>query len=161
KDLLDAGVVVGLGTDGPASNNSLDMFETMKFAALLQKARYGDPRVLPAKKVVEMATIDGARALGLDGLIGSLEAGKKADIILVDINKPHLKPIHDVYAALVYSARGSDVDTVIVDGRVLMENRRVKTVDEAEVMRRAEEKAYNLLSRRSVARGIARKILKI
>ena len=161
KDLLDAGVVVGLGTDGPASNNSLDMFETMKFAALLQKARYGDPRVLPAKKVVEMATIDGARALGLDGLIGSLEAGKKADIILVDTNKPHLKPIHDVYAALVYSARGSDVDTVIVDGRVLMENRRVKTVDEAEVMRRAEEKAYNLLSRRNVARGIARKILKI
>ena len=139
KDLLDAGLTVSLGTDGPASNNSLDMFDTMKFATLLQKAKYRDPRVLPAKKVIEMATIDGARALGLSDFIGSLEVNKRADIILIDAEKPHLTPIHDIYATLVYSARGSDVDTVIVDGKVLMENRNVKTLDEHEIIKKVEE----------------------
>lgn len=161
KDLLNAGITVGLGTDGPASNNSLDMFDTMKIAALLQKIRYSDPRVLPAKKVIEMATIDGARALGLDGLVGSLEVGKRADLILLDARKPHLTPLHDVYAALVYSARGSDVDTVIIDGKIVMEKRNVKTLNEDEVMRRAEEKARDLLSRKDTVRRLARKILRI
>jgi len=148
KDLLDAGLTVSLGTDGPASNNSLDMFDTMKFATLLQKAKYRDPRVLPAKKVIEMATIDGARALGLSDFIGSLEVSKRADIILIDAEKPHLTPMHDIYATLVYSARGSDVDTVIVDGKVLMENRNVKTLDEHEIIKKVEERVQGLLNRR-------------
>jgi len=147
KDLLDAGLTVSLGTDGPASNNSLDMFDTMKFATLLQKAKYRDPRVLPAKKVIEMATIDGARALGLSDFIGSLEVSKRADIILIDAEKPHLTPMHDIYATLVYSARGSDVDTVIVDGKVLMENRNVKTLDEHEIIKKVEERVKGLLNR--------------
>jgi len=150
KDLIDAGLTVGLGTDGPASNNSLDMFETMKFAALLQKVKYGDPRVLSAKRVVEMATIDGARALGLDNLIGSLEVGKKADIIVIDADKPHLTPIYDPYATIVYSARGSDVSTVIVDGKIVMENGEIKTVDENKIMEKAEEASRDLLNRSSL-----------
>ncbi|MEM0049971.1 MAG: amidohydrolase [Candidatus Bathyarchaeia archaeon] len=150
KDLLDAGLIVGLGTDGPASNNCLDMFETMKVAALLQKALYRDPRVLPARKVVEMATIDGAKVLGLNNIIGSIEVGKRADIILIDVNKPHLTPLHNVYATLVYSARGGDVDTVIIDGRIVMRGRMIKTVDEYEVMRRAAEVSQDLLSRKGL-----------
>jgi len=161
RDLLNAGIVVGLGTDGPASNNSLDMFDTMKTAALLQKAKYADPRVLPARKVVEMATIDGAKAVGLGSVIGSLEVGKKADIILIDANKPHLKPLHDIYAALVYSARGSDVNTTIVDGRIIMDERSIKTVNEYEVIERSEEVAYNLLSRKDAARSLVEKFIKI
>jgi 5-methylthioadenosine/S-adenosylhomocysteine deaminase len=147
KDLLQVGLNVSLGTDGPASNNTLDMFETMKFAALLQKLAYHDPRVLSAYEALKMATIDGARALGLESDIGSLEVGKKADIILVDLSKPHLKPLHDIYASLVYSARASDVDTVIVDGKVLMENRQVETLNEQAVLEKAEKVAYDLVSR--------------
>lgn len=94
-----------------------------------------------------MATMGGARALGLEKNVGSLEVGKKADIILVDISKPHLKPLHDVYASLVYSAKDSDVDTVIVDGKVLMENKGVKTLDEEAVMEKAEKAAFDLVSR--------------
>ncbi|MEM3815581.1 MAG: amidohydrolase [Candidatus Bathyarchaeia archaeon] len=154
KDLLDAGVTVGLGTDGPASNNTLDIFDTMKTAALLQKAKYKDPRVLPAKKIVEMATRDGARALGLSDLIGSIEVEKRADIILIDVNKPHLTPLHDIYAALVYSARGSDVNTVIIDGKIVMDGRRVISVDEDKVMERAEKAAHELLSRKNPIRDL-------
>jgi len=147
KDLVDLGVNVGLGTDGPASNNSLDMFETIKIAALLQKLTYLDPRVLPAYEVLKMATINGAKASGLEKNIGSLEVGKKADIILIDLSKPHLKPLHDVHANIVYSARGSDVDTVIIDGKIVMENQKVKTLNERAVMENAEKAAWNLLSR--------------
>jgi 5-methylthioadenosine/S-adenosylhomocysteine deaminase len=147
RDLMNLGVTVGIGTDGPASNNVLDMFESMKVAALLQKVHYMDSGVLPAQSVVKMATIDGARALGLEGSVGSLEVGKKADVILVDFRKPHLTPVHDFYANLVYSARGSDVETVIVDGKVLMEERAVKTLDEEEVMERAKEATSDLLAR--------------
>ncbi|MEM2464834.1 MAG: amidohydrolase [Candidatus Bathyarchaeia archaeon] len=160
KDLLDAGLVVGLGTDGPASNNCLDMFETMKIAALLQKALYRDPRVLPARKVVEMATVDGARVLGLNGMIGSVEVGKRADIILIDVNKPHLTPLHNIYAALVYSARGGDVDTVIIDGRIIMRGRVIETVDEHEIMRKAVEVSQDLLSRRSLRESFVRRLNK-
>jgi 5-methylthioadenosine/S-adenosylhomocysteine deaminase len=147
RDLTNLGVNVGLGTDGPASNNTLDMFETIKVAALLQKLVYKDPAVLPAYEVLKMATINGAKALGLDGEIGSLDVGKKADIILIDLSKPHLKPLHNIYASIVYSARGSDVDTVIVDGKILMENGQLKTLDEQSVMEKAEKQAFNLLSR--------------
>jgi len=147
KDLMDLGVVVGIGTDGPASNNILDMFGSMKVAGLLQKISYMDPTVLPAQSVLKMATVDGARALGLERIVGSLEVGKKADIILIDFGRPHLTPLHDPYANVVYSARGSDVDTVVVDGRILMENGDVKTLDEVEVMQRAQKTALDLLAR--------------
>lgn len=146
KDLTDLGINVGLGTDGPASNNALDMFETMKTGALLQKLVYLDPSVLPAHEVLRMATTNGATALGLMKEIGSLEEGKKADVVLVDLKKPHLTPLHDACAAMVYSARGSDVDTVIVDGKILMCNRQVRTLNEEAVMERAEKAAINLLA---------------
>jgi len=146
KELIDMGVCVGLGTDGAASNNSLDMFANMKFAGLMQKLRYRDATVMDTRRLVEMATLGGAEALGLEEEVGSLEVGKRADIILVDFDKPHLKPFHDVYANIVYSARGSDVDTVIVDGKVLMEEGEVKVLDEAEVMSEAEERAFRLLT---------------
>jgi len=145
KDLLDLGVTVGVGTDGPASNNNLDMFQSMKVAALLQKQYYKDSTVLPAQTVLKLATIDGAKALGLEKTVGSLEVGKKADIILIDFKKPHLTPVHDPYANIVYSACGSDVDTVIVDGKILMENKNVKTLDEEEVMLKAQKTATNLI----------------
>lgn len=146
-DLLGLDVNVGLATDGPASNNSLDMFETMKVAALLQKQVYSDPTVLPAHEILKMATMNGAVALGLGKEIGSLQVGKKADIVLVDLSNPHLKPLHDIYANIVYSMRGSDVHTVIVDGKVLMEDREVKTLDEQTVIEEAEETALDLVSR--------------
>ena len=147
KELMDAGVTVGLGTDGAASNNSLDMFESMKVAALIQKAISGDPSALPSKKVLEMATIRGAKALELEEKVGSLEVGKRADIILIDLKKPNLTPLHDLCASLVYSAHGYDVDSVIVDGEVLMENREVKTLDEEAVMEKAQDAAFSLLKR--------------
>ncbi len=145
KNMLDLNINVGLGTDGPASNNSLDMFETMKTGALLQKLFYENPTVLPAFETLQMATINGAKALGIDKHVGSLEVGKSADIILVDFSKPHLKPLHDVYASLVYSARASDVDTVIVNGQVLMENRRLTILDEEAIMENADKSLSNLL----------------
>jgi len=147
KTLIDLGITVGIGTDGPASNNNLDMFEEMKTAALLQKIRYMDSTVLPAQQVLGMATTDGAKALGLEKTVGSLEAGKKADILLIDFRKPHLTPLHDPYANIIYSARGSDVDTVIVDGKLLMDRREVKTLDEKEVMQKAQRVASDLLTR--------------
>jgi 5-methylthioadenosine/S-adenosylhomocysteine deaminase len=146
--LMRLGVNVGFGTDGPASNNSLDLFETVKFGALLQKLVYQDPAVLSAYEALKMATAGGAKALGLEGSVGSLEVGKKADIVLVDLSKPHLKPLHNIYASIVYSARGGDVDTVIVNGKVVMENRQVKILDEEFVMEKAEEAALNLLDKR-------------
>ena len=149
KALLDLGVTVGVGTDGPASNNNLDMFQSMKVAALLQKQYYEDPTVLPAQTALKMATIDGAKALGLEKIVGSLEVGKKADVILLDFKKPHLTPVHDFYASIVYSASGSDVDMVIVDGKILMENRNVKTLNEEEVMLKAQKTATNLPKRKA------------
>ncbi|MDH5449385.1 MAG: amidohydrolase [Candidatus Bathyarchaeota archaeon] len=144
KDLRDLGIVVGLGTDGPASNNTLDMFETMKVAALLQKLHYQDPTVLPAYTVLKMATIEAAKALGIENSIGSIEIGKKADILLIDFKTPHLTPLHNVYANIVYSAHGSDVHTVIANGKILMENREVETLNENEVIHKAQTTAFRL-----------------
>jgi 5-methylthioadenosine/S-adenosylhomocysteine deaminase len=146
-EMLGAGIPVALGTDGAASNNSLDMFREMKFAALLNKVHKLDPTVVPAQAVLEMATINGAIALGLQGEIGSLEVGKKADVVLVDMKKPHLAPLHNVISHLVYSAVGSDVDTVIVDGEVLMREGRVLTLDEDEILERAQKASDDLLAR--------------
>jgi len=146
SDLQRYGLTVGLGTDGPASNNTLDMFEVMKVGAILQKAFYKNPRVLSTQEVLKMATIEGAQALGLEDSVGSLDVGKRADIVLIDLKKPHLTPLHDLYASIVYSARGSDVDMVIVDGRVLMERREVKTFDEEEVVEKTRRTALDLVS---------------
>jgi 5-methylthioadenosine/S-adenosylhomocysteine deaminase len=139
-DFLAAGHPVGLATDGAASNNSQDLFEEMDTAAKLQKIARMDPRALPAVQVVEMATVGGARALHLGERIGSLEVGKKADLILVDTGGPHATPMYDVYSQLVYALRASDVKTVIVAGKVLMENRRMLTLDEEKIL--CEARAY-------------------
>jgi 5-methylthioadenosine/S-adenosylhomocysteine deaminase len=136
-DFLTAGHPVGLATDGAASNNSQDLFEEMDTAAKLQKIARMDPRALPAPQVVEMATIGGARALHLDHLIGSLEPGKKADLIFVDTSGPHATPMYDPYSQLVYALRGSDVKTVIIGGKVLMEDHRMLTIDEDKTLSEA------------------------
>ncbi|MGD2145379.1 MAG: amidohydrolase [Anaerolineae bacterium] len=148
--LLDQGVTVGLGTDSVVSNNRLDLFEAMKTTALIHKVVHMDPTLLPAEQVVQLATRGGAEALGLIEEVGTVEVGKKADLILVDFDKPHLRPHHlsvpqNVYSHLVYSAVASDVDTTIVDGHVLMENRRVRSLDEGEVIAQAQRSAESLL----------------
>ena len=145
--MLKAGVCVALGTDGGNCNNNQDMLEAMKFAALLHKVNALDPTAMSAVKVLRMATINGAKALGLGDEIGSLEIGKKADITIVDLKKPHNMPIHDPISTLVYSSNGGDVDTVIIDGKIIMENREIKTVDEGEVLEKAQEVAENLVQR--------------
>ncbi len=132
-----AGVVVGLGTDGAASNNDLDMFEAMRQAAFLAKLQTSDPRAIPAHAALEMATIDGARALGLDHHVGSLEAGKRADLIVVSMTSARQTPMYDPLSHLVYATHGDDVTTTIVNGRVLMRERKVVTLDEAAVLAEA------------------------
>lgn len=126
--LLENGVNVGLGTDSVCSNNSSDMFETMKFAALIHKGVHMNPSIMSAWRVLQMATIDGAKALNWDCELGSIEPGKKADIILVDVKKPHAIPMYNEVSHLVYAVKSSDVETVIVDGRIIVENRKIKTV---------------------------------
>ena len=132
--MLRRGIEVGLGTDGAASNNNLDLFGEMGMCAKLHKVFSGDPTVLPAEKVVEMATIGGARVLGMADRIGSITPGKWADIILVDLNKPHLTPLYHPFSQLVYSASGADVTTSIIGGRMVMRNRRLLTIDVGSVM---------------------------
>ncbi|MEO8075193.1 MAG: amidohydrolase [Acidobacteriota bacterium] len=136
-----AGIAVGLGTDGAASNNDLDMFEAVRQAAFLAKLATMDPRAVPARTALEMATIEGARALGLDALIGSLETGKRADLITVSMTAARQTPIYDPLSHLVYVTRGDDVRTSIVNGRVLMRDRKVLTLNEAEVLSGAREMA--------------------
>ena len=138
-DLLARGIPVGLGTDGCASNNNLDLFQEMDFAAKLHKVHRLDPTVMPAQTVLEMATIGGARVLGMEKEIGSLEVGKKADIIVLDLNRPHLQPVFNIVSHLVYSATGADVRDVIIDGKLVMENRKLLTLDEKEILNSARE----------------------
>ncbi len=138
-EYLAAGVTVALGTDGAASNNDLDMFEAMRFAALLHKVKTGDPRVIPATAALEMATIGGARALGLDKQIGSLEAGKRADLVVVSMASARQTPLYDPVSHLVYVTRGDDVRTVMVNGRVLMRDRKMLTLDEPAVLAEARK----------------------
>jgi 5-methylthioadenosine/S-adenosylhomocysteine deaminase len=140
-DLVAAGVPVGLGTDGAASNNDLDMFEEMDLATKLQKVARMNPQALPAEQAVAMATINGARALHMDKEIGSLETGKKADVILIRTNAPHATPMYNVYSQLVYALNASDVDTTIVGGKIVMEHRRMLTLNEAQILTKAREYA--------------------
>jgi 5-methylthioadenosine/S-adenosylhomocysteine deaminase len=139
-EMRAAGVAVGLGTDGPAgSNNDLDLMEEMDLAAKLAKITKMDPLALNAKAVVEMATIDGARALHMEKEIGSLEAGKKADLILIGLDAPNAVPMYEVYAQLAYALKGSDVETVVIGGRVVMRDKKVLTVNEAAAIAKARE----------------------
>jgi 5-methylthioadenosine/S-adenosylhomocysteine deaminase len=138
---LSAGLAVGLGTDGAASNNDLDMFEAMRQAAFLHKLQTGDPTVVGAPAAVEMATIGGARVLGLEKLVGSLEPGKRADVILVSMREARQTPMYNPVSHLVYLSKGPDVRTTIVNGRVLMRDRRVLTLDEPAVLAEARKMA--------------------
>ena len=138
REMLAEGMRLGLGTDGAASNNDLDMFEEMLTAALLAKHVTGDPTVAPAAAVLEMATLGGARALGMEDRLGSLEPGKRADLIVVDLSAPRLHPLYDPVSHLVYAAKGADVRHVVVEGRVVMRDRKITTLDEAAVLADAE-----------------------
>ena len=134
---LAAGVALGLGTDGAASNNDLDMFEAMRQAAFLHKLQSRDPRAVPAATALEMATLGGARALGMEREIGSLETGKRADLIVVGMRRARQTPRYDPLSHLVYATHGDDVETTIVNGQVLMHERKMLTLDEAAVLREA------------------------
>src|SRR5438445_9586108 len=137
-----AGIAVGLGTDGPAgSNNDLDLMEEMDLAAKLQKVSRKDPQALGAIQAIEMATSLGARAIHMEKEIGSLEAGKKADLIILDLDAPHAVPLYNLYSQIVYTLKASDVRTVVIAGRIVMENRRVLTLDEPAIRAKARDYA--------------------
>jgi len=138
--ILNLGIPMGLGTDGVAgSNNDHDLMEEMDLAAKLQKVTTGDPRALPAEQAFAMATILGARALRLDNMIGSLEKGKRADMITVSLNAPHAVPMYNVYSQLVYALKGSDVADVMINGRAIVRDRKMLTLDAQAVMVKAVE----------------------
>jgi len=142
-ELQDRGISVGLGTDGAASNNNLDMFEEMDLVAKFHKAIRSDPTIMDAKTVLRMATLDGAKVLQKTD-IGSIEIGKTADVILLDLRKPHLTPLYNVYSHLVYSARGSEVEAVIINGQLVMADGKMLTVDEDEIIDRANHLAVKI-----------------
>ena len=151
-DMMAAGLNIGLGPDDAPCNNSVDMFEVMKYASLLQKATRLDASVMPSAQVLEMATINGAKALGMEHELGSIEPGKKADLIAVGLNTPRLTPVHfgeysNILQHLVYAAHGDDVDTVMIDGRIVMEKKRLLTVNEGEIVERATDRARQLIAR--------------
>ncbi|MCK4634315.1 MAG: amidohydrolase [Candidatus Aenigmarchaeota archaeon] len=138
-------ITVSIGSDGPSSNNNLDMFEEMKAAALIHKINNLDPTLIPSNYALEMATINGAKTLGLNDT-GSLEPGKKADLILIDFRKPHLTPLYNPVSHLVYSCNGGDVDTTICNGEILMKNRKF-VLDAGKIMKKVEEIKEDLLKR--------------
>ncbi len=144
--MLNKEVTVSLGTDGAASNNSLNMFETMKVTALIHKGYFLNPTVLPAWKVLELATLKGAEALSLKK-VGSLEKGSKADLIILDLDKPSLTPVHNIISQIVYSVKGSEVTTVMVDGEILLENREFTKLNEQEILEKGQATAEDLLTR--------------
>jgi len=143
-EMIRAGVTVGLGTDGCASNNNLDMFQEMDTAAKLHKVAKLDPTVMDARTVVRMATCEGAKALGMENIVGSLKPGMKADIIIINLNKPHLTPLYNEYSHIVYAVNGADVDTVLINGKVVMKNRKLLTLHEDEIMAAVEETAIRI-----------------
>jgi 5-methylthioadenosine/S-adenosylhomocysteine deaminase len=147
-EMLRHGITVGIGTDGCASNNDLDMFREMDTAAKIHKVKLLDPTVMSAETVLKMATIGGAKVLGLDNLIGSIEAGKQADIILVDMNQPHLTPLYNCYSQLVYAARGADVRTSIINGRIVMKDRQLLTIDLPTAMKNVRIIAADIIVRK-------------
>ena len=144
--MFDAGVNVSIGTDGASSNNDLDMWDEMRTASLLQKVNTMNPCVLTAYQVLQMATVNGAKAIGKEGELGILQEGALADIILVDFEKPHLYPHTNLISELVYSCHASDVDTVIVNGEIVVENRKCTTMDETKVCTDAQNTIEKLLN---------------
>jgi len=146
-ELLRRGVPVGLGTDGCASNNNLDLFQEMDTAAKLQKVRHLDPTLLPATAALDLATRGGARVLGLEREIGALAPGRCADLVVVDLDQPHLTPLYDPYSQLVYAASGADVQTVVVHGQVLVQDRVLLSFDLEETLARARDLASGIRAR--------------
>ncbi|MEK4273845.1 amidohydrolase [Paenibacillus sp. FSL R7-0026] len=144
-EMLAQGINVGIGTDGAGSATTVDMFEEIKAATWLQKLDYGDPTRLPAKDVLSMATRGSASLLGLQDEVGMLEVGCKADLILIDLAKPHLQPVHEVESLLAYSVNGADVDTTIVNGQILMRGRKLLTIDEDELYREVKVRAKRIV----------------
>ena len=142
--MLEKGITVSIGTDSPCSNNNLDMFQELRTVALLQKGVTGNPTVLSAEEVLTLATVNGAKVLQLSAEIGMLTAGKKADMIFVDLTKPHMQPGHDKISDLVYAARGEDVKTVLVDGEILMKDYQLTQIDEEKVMAEAQKAAQRI-----------------
>jgi 5-methylthioadenosine/S-adenosylhomocysteine deaminase len=145
--MLEKGITVSLGTDSPCSNNTADMFDVIKTAALLHKGVNENPTLMPAQQVLKMATTDGARALSWGDEIGSIEAGKKADLAIVNLKKPHLCPLYSEISHLVYAAKPSDVETVVINGDVVMENRTLARLKAEKVMEMAEKAKHSLLKR--------------
>ncbi|OPA75157.1 N-ethylammeline chlorohydrolase [Paenibacillus selenitireducens] len=145
-EMMNLGITVGLGTDGSGSATTLDMFEEIKAATWLQKLNQNDPSVLPADQTLRMATLEGAKLLRIEHQVGTLEVGKQADIILIDMNKPHLQPIHHIEALLAYSVNGADVHTTIVNGKILMRNRVLVTIDEEELIEQVKTRAKRIVA---------------
>ena len=145
--MLKKGITVSLGTDSPCSNNTADMFEIMKTTAIIHKGINKNPTVMPAEQVLEMATIEGAKALSWESEIGSIEAGKKADLSIISLKRPHLCPLYSEASHLVYAAKASDVETVIINGRIVMENGKLTMLNIEKVMDMVEKAKNNLLSK--------------
>lgn len=142
--LMEAGVTVGLGTDSAASNNALNMWEEMDFVAKIHKVQTKNPKSVSALEALEMATINGAKALHMEESIGSLEKGKKADIVIVDLEGAHQVPLFNIYSTLIYATKASDVSTVIIDGKVVMKERQLLTLDEPSIIAEAHKLSYKL-----------------
>jgi cytosine/adenosine deaminase-related metal-dependent hydrolase len=149
-EMLKAGVNVGLGTDGGPSSNDYDMIRAMRWASYLHKVRLGDPTIMPSEQVLEMATLGGARALGLGDQIGSLEVGKRADFVVIDMNKPHLTPAPDPVSTIVCAGTGKDVRMVVIDGKIVVQDGDVLTMDEARILDEANKRAWNLYERAGI-----------
>jgi len=145
-DLLKEGITVSLGTDSPCSNNSSDVFELMKTAALLHKGTRRNPTLMPAEQVLRMATVEAAKALLWED-IGSIEPGKKADLVVINFKKPHLTPLYNETSHIVYSAKSTDVETVFVNGRMVVENRKITTINVDKLLEKTEKTKESLLAR--------------
>lgn len=147
QGMLDAGVNVTFGCDGGPSNNTYDMIRDMRMISYYANLRENDPTVVPAESILEMATINGARSMGIEDEVGSIEEGKKADFIVIDMDKPHLTPAPDPVSTIVYAAHGSDVDTVVIDGKTIMKHRKVLTLDEEKILKEAKERFPQVVKR--------------
>lgn len=158
---LQAGIKVGLGTDGVASNNDLDLFDEVQSAAFIHKLHNNNPTLLNARDALEMATIGGARVLGMDHLIGSLETGKRADVIILDMDQPHAHPVFNIYSLIVYSMRGSDVETVLVDGRLMVFKRRLVTLDLGRLYQKVDQLAKKIIGASKTLAQVNNRIKKL
>jgi 5-methylthioadenosine/S-adenosylhomocysteine deaminase len=150
SQMLQLGVNVCLGNDGMPVNNTADMFREMRTALLMQRNTFDNPLYPTAAEAIEMATINGAKGIMADRQVGSLEAGKQADLILIDARSPHINPVHDPVSAVVWAANGNDVDTVLIDGEIIMQGRKVFTLDEEKILNDAQERKEKILAQASI-----------